>query len=213
MGTFAYPDGHASQDILYVPVGRPVRLIMTSRDVIHSFFVPACRVKRDVVPGRSSTTWFEVKEPGRYQVFCAEYCGLDHSRMCAEVVALESDEYARVLDEDLPQEKPLAERGEEIAGTEGCLRCHTLDGTPHIGAIWAGLYDSDVPLTSGETVTADFAYLTDSMMDPSAKVHLGFRPVMPSYLGKLAPYEVGARIALIRSLRDIPAEPVVEKLP
>ncbi len=217
MWSFAYPNGTGSNGVLYVPAGRPVKLVVTSRDVIHSFYVPDFRVKRDVLPGRSTTLWFEAKRPGRHRVFCAEYCGTDHSMMLGEVVVLSAGDYERTLAglapielEGVPYELPgprepsLAAIGERVAARAGCMRCHTADGTPHIGPTWAGLFETTIPLANGTRVVADSAYLTRSMMDPMADVHRGFLPVMPSYQGKLSAADVGAILEYIRSLRDVP---------
>jgi cytochrome c oxidase subunit 2 len=206
MWSFAYPSGDTSNAVLYVPVGRPVELVMTSRDVIHSFFVPEFRLKQDVVPGRVTTLWFEATEPGIYQLLCAEYCGTSHSTMRGRVIALPQAEY-RARMEGLPalgeDSFGLAKMGEDVATRYGCLRCHTVDGTPHIGPTWARAYGSEVPLADGRTVIADEAYLTRSMMDPLADLHRGFEPVMPSYQGLLAAADTGALVEYIRSLRDV----------
>jgi cytochrome c oxidase subunit 2 len=222
MWSFAYPNGGGSVGVLYVPVGRPVKLVMTSRDVIHSFFVPAFRVKHDVIPGRSTTLWFEVKHPGRYPIYCAEYCGANHSTMRAEVVALADADYERQMsgiepaqiasaDVPLPPYEPgrtgppvlLARVGERVAAERGCFRCHTPDGTPHIGPTFAGLYGARIELEGAAPVIADDQYLTSSMMDPGAQIHAGFKNVMPSYQGVLTAPEVGALVEFIRSLRDV----------
>lgn len=228
MWKFAHEEGPSSVSRLHVPVHRPIKLVMTSRDVIHSFYVPAFRLKYDVVPGRYTTMWFEATEPGTYPILCAEYCGTGHSTMRGEIVALEPSEYERWLadhgsdgavvgpsyeppatfDEGIPREPlSLVRIGENIAAEKGCLRCHTPDGTPHIGPTWAGLYMSKVPLDSGGEIVADEAYLTESMMDPLARIHLGFQRVMPTFLGKLRPAEVAAILEYIRSLRDVPPKP------
>lgn len=219
MWTFAYPNGRTSNAVIYVPAHRPVRLLMSSRDVIHSFYVPAFRVKKDVVPGRMTSLWFEALEPGSYPVYCTEYCGEGHSTMRAEVVALSDEDYVAQL-QRLPQldlgtpgyvapvaadglEPPqlsLAEMGERVAVAKGCMRCHTADGAPHIGPTWLGVYGSQVPLADGASVVADAAYLTHSMMDPQAQLRGGFRPLMPSYQGLLGPAEVGALVEYIRAL-------------
>jgi cytochrome c oxidase subunit 2 len=231
MWKFAYPDGESSLSAVYVPTGRPVRLLLTSRDVIHSFFVPDFRVKYDVLPGRYTTVWFEVPRPGTHQVLCAEYCGTGHSTMRGQVVALSPEDYARWLegarrhdepaarvslagplrdeplsvDQLVPREPlSLVRLGEEIAAQQGCLRCHTLDGSPHIGPTWAGLYRSLIPVDRGAPVVADEAYLTESMMDPLAKLHRGFAPVMPSYHGLLTPAETAAIVQLIKALARAP---------
>ena len=233
MWKFAYPKGARSIARLYVPAGRPVKLIMTSRDVIHSFFVPEFRVKQDVVPGRYTTLWFEAVSPGTYPVLCSQYCGTGHSTMRAEVVALSAADFERWLGGDDPspplgahlagpryvepqlgltdaapaQGLNMVRQGERVAAEQGCLRCHTTDGTPHIGPTWAGLYEALVPLQDGSEVVADVAYLTESMMDPLVKIHRGYQAVMPSYLGKLGPGEVAALVELIKSLRLTRADP------
>lgn len=221
MWKFTYPEGPSSIDVLRVPAGRPVRLLLTSRDVIHSFFVPDFRIKQDAVPGRYTQTWFEVKAPGRHAILCAEYCGLDHSRMRGEVEAMDPAAFERWQEEarrgvllaearqrlpgeaerGLPPEGTLAARGEREAAEQGCLMCHTVDGRPHIGPTWLGLYGRMEVLEGGGTVVADEAYLTESMMDPLAKVVAGFSPVMPSFHGRLSAAQVGALIEYIKSLR------------
>jgi cytochrome c oxidase subunit II len=202
MWKFAYPEGAHSIGALVVPAGRPVKLIMTSRDVIHSFYVPDFRTKQDVLPGRYTTLWFEPDAPGKYQILCAEFCGTNHSRMRGEVVALAPADFARWLEAVPEHESDLTRAGERAAAEHGCLRCHTLDGSPHIGPTWSGLFRSRVPLEGGGDVLADEAYLTESMMDPAAKRHAGFALVMPSYQGRLPPSDAAAIVELIRSLRD-----------
>jgi cytochrome c oxidase subunit II len=231
MWSFAYPNGGGSNDVLYVPANRPVKLVMTSRDVIHSFYIPNFRVKRDVVPGRTTLLWFEATRAGRFPLLCTEFCGMAHSTMRGEVVVLPEAEYEAQL-ENLDrlviaadgvdvrygpratgEYLPLAVMGQRVATNQGCLRCHTVDGTPHIGPTWAGLYGAQVRLADGETIIADEAYLTSSMMDPLAQLHQGFAPVMPSYQGVLSAGEVGALVEYIRSLRDVPRRRVGVPLP
>ncbi|AKT42139.1 cytochrome c oxidase subunit II [Chondromyces crocatus] len=234
MWKFAYPHGAASVSEMYVPAGRPVRLIMTSRDVIHSFFVPDFRIKQDVVPGRYTTAWFEAVQPGTYEILCTEYCGTEHSYMRGHVVALGPEDYARWLKSDdalqprepraalderierggppLPVQMQLGEttmarRGERAAAEHGCLRCHTLDGSRHIGPTFGGLYGQKVPLEGGGEALVDEAFITASIMDPAAVIHRGFAPVMPSYLGRLEPAEVAGIVELIRSLRLVRPAP------
>jgi len=218
MWKFAYPDGRHTTDTLYVPVNKPVRLILTSRDVIHSFFLPDFRVKHDVVPGRYTTLWFTAERPGTHRIFCAEYCGTWHSRMLGQVEVLSDVEFQRwlsegeherdfPLDPDMPlanaADSSLSTRGEQVAAAHGCLRCHTVDGSPYIGPTWAGLYQSRVPLEGAAPIDADVAYLTESMMDPLAKIRRGFAAVMPSYIGYLGPGDVGALVEYIKSLQHI----------
>jgi cytochrome c oxidase subunit 2 len=209
MWKFAYPGGRSSMDVLTVPQNKPVRLVMTSRDVIHSFYVPAFRMKHDVVPGRYYTIWFESNAPGRYDIECAEYCGVSHSRMLGQVEVLAPDAYGRWLEGHPPADADLVADGREVAVRRGCLGCHTLDGQPHIGPTWAGLYDATVFLEGGRTQIADVEYLTRSMMDPQADVVRGYKGVMPTYRGVLAEPEVAALVELIRSLQTAPYAPSI----
>jgi cytochrome c oxidase subunit II len=218
MWKFAYPDGPSAVDVLRVPAGRPVRLLLTSRDVIHSFFVPALRLKQDALPGRYTQTWFNADRPGRYDIFCAEYCGLGHSSMLGEVVVLPQAEFdawmatqrrgvAGAQDgSPLPIEQvragsSLVREGERVAAEQGCLKCHSVDGSRHIGPTWVNLYGREEKLQAGKAVVADEAYLTRSMMDPGAEIVAGYQNVMPTYQGKLAPPEAAAIVEYIKSLR------------
>ncbi len=215
MWRFAYPDGRGSIGVLYIPAGRPIKAVVTSRDVIHSFYIPEFRIKQDAVPGRYTTVWFQAVRPGTYQILCAEYCGTGHSTMRAEVVALSAEDYERWLDggkradgasafPDYGQMTPLAVTGMRVAAEKGCLRCHTTDGTRHIGPTWAGLFGSRVEFADGTSAVAGAAYLTDSMMDPRAQVVRGFAPVMPSFAGQLDAAEAAALVELIKSLPEAP---------
>ena len=208
MWKFSHENGALENNVLTIPVGRPVELLMSSRDVIHSFFVPAMRVKQDVLPGRFTTLWFTPTAPGRYPLFCAEYCGISHSAMLGEVHVLGADEYQRFL-ADSSGAHSLAEVGREAALKHACFSCHTVDGQRHIGPSWSRLYGSQVTLSNGEQVTADAAYLTESMMDPAARVVAGYAPVMPTYFGSLDSSEAAAIVAYIRSLEEGPSAPSV----
>jgi cytochrome c oxidase subunit II len=209
MWKFSYPDGRSSMDLLTVPEGKPVKLVMTSRDVIHSFYVPAFRMKHDLVPGRYYTAWFESRAPGNYPIECAEYCGVSHSKMSGRVEVLSAADYAGWLEGHPPDESDLVREGRQVAARRGCLNCHTLDGQPHIGPTWVGLYDSQVPLEGGRSVVADAGYLTRSMMDPQVDVVAGYKDVMPTYRGVLGEPEAAALVELIRSLQDAPYAPSV----
>jgi cytochrome c oxidase subunit 2 len=222
MWAFAYRDGTSTIGDLYVPVGRPVRLLLTSRDVLHSFYVPAFRVKHDVVPGRTTQLWFEAVRPGTYDVLCAEYCGTEHSRMRGRVIALAEADFTRWAEGAARPGQDLATAGARIAAERGCLRCHTLDGTPHLGPTWAGVYGQAITLAGGERLRVDEAYLTESMMDPERRIRAGYQPIMPAYRGLLDAAEVAALVELIRSLpahpgaqaplpvAPLPAAPIVE---
>ncbi len=218
MWKFAYPDGPSAIDTLRVPAGRPVRLLITSRDVIHSFFVPALRVKQDALPGRYTQTWFAADRPGRYEIFCAEYCGVGHSSMLGEVIVMRAAEFddwmtqqkqglARAQDvspapgEPVRPSSSLVEEGQRVAADKGCLKCHSVDGTSHIGPTWLEVYGRTERLSDGRTAIADEGYLTKSMMDPGADVVAGYQNVMPTYQGKLSPPEAAAIIEYMKSLR------------
>lgn len=223
---FAYPRGRSSAGVLFVPAGQPIHLIITSRDVIHSFFVPEFRLKKDAVPGRYTSLWFEAREPGAYRIFCAEMCGIGHSRMWGQVIALDAADFERWQEGWNPEESELealgirfvdgfadaaialesqhadlAAQGMRVAAEKGCLGCHSIDGRPHIGPTWRGLFGSRVALQDGTEVAADEAYITRSMMDPEAQIVAGFQPVMPSFLGQIGAAETAAIVEFIKSLQ------------
>ena len=220
MWKLAYPEGINSINVLRVPAGKNVRLLMTSRDVIHSFYVPEFRIKKDVLPGRYTQTWFNAVEPGRYQILCAEYCGAGHSIMRGEVIVMKASDYEEwlhaarstplVAQQDGPPTQldyapalgNLVDQGRRLAEEQGCLKCHTIDGTRHIGPTWLDLYHRKEHLKGGEVIDVDEAYLTESMMDPAAKIVEGFQPVMPAFQGKLQGPEVAALVEFIKSLQS-----------
>lgn len=221
MWKFTYPGGPNSVDELRVPVNRPVRLLITSRDVIHSFFVPALRVKMDALPGRYTQTWFEADRPGRYDIFCSQYCGTGHSSMTGQLIVMpevefdhwmaQEKQYDLASAQDTSPEKGqalpaanLVEQGQRVAAEQGCLKCHSVDGSRHIGPTWVNLYEKRERMKDGTVVVADEGYLTESMMEPAAKIVDGYQNVMPTYQGKLSPPEVAAVIEYIKSLRTSP---------
>jgi cytochrome c oxidase subunit II len=228
MWKFAYPGGPNGVDVLRVPAGRPVRLLITSRDVIHSFFIPDFRIKQDAVPGRYTQTWFTATGPGRHQVFCAEYCGIGHSAMLAEIIAMDPAEYDAWLAEsrrstvlaaqDLGEERldprtSLAENGRRLAAQYGCFKCHTVDGTRHIGPTWLDLYRKTEKMQDGARIIADEAYLTESMMDPAAKIVAGYQNVMPTFQGRIPGPEIAAIVEFIKTLRTDAVRPEPSKGP
>ncbi|HET9595963.1 MAG TPA: cytochrome c oxidase subunit II [Anaeromyxobacteraceae bacterium] len=228
MWKFAYPGGPSGTDVLRIPAGRPVRLLITSQDVIHSFFIPDFRVKQDAVPGRYTETWIEAKGPGRHQVFCAEYCGIGHSAMLGEVIAMEPSEFdawladmrgrSVAMAQDTPDERAnpitsLAEQGRRLAGEYGCFKCHTVDGTRHIGPTWLDLYRKTEKLQDGRSIVADEAYLTESMMDPAAKIVAGYQNVMPTFQGRIPGPEIAAIVEFIKTLRTDTVRPEPSKGP
>ena len=177
MWKFAYHGGPSAVNTLRVPAGRPVRLLITSRDVIHSVFIPALRIKQDALPGRYTEIWFQADKVGTYEFFCAEYCGLGHSAMLAQLVVMKAADFdewmakqrrgvahaqdqAPVAEEHVRQSSNLVAEGERVAAVQGCLKCHSLDGSRHIGPTWVNLYGRGEKLQTGNTVVADEAYLT-----------------------------------------------------
>jgi cytochrome c oxidase subunit II len=184
--------------------------------VIHSFYVPAMRVKKDALPGRYTETWFQSDKPGTYPIYCAEYCGLNHSTMKGEVIVMPPDEFDAWMADTRRQSfasridgnpgmteetATMVSQGARLALEKGCARCHTLDGTPHLGPSWFELYRSERTLTNGNTVVADEGYLTRSMMDPAVEKVAGYDTVMPSYAGQLTNGEAAALVEFIKTLR------------
>ena len=180
---FTYENGKTS-DKLYVPVGQPVNVRLTSVDVLHAFYVPAFRVKRDTVPGMETYAWFVAEEPGSYDLFCAEYCGVAHSAMITTVEAIPAAEFAAWL-----EDKPVAaDIGKALLQKHGCLGCHSLDGTPSVGPTFQGISGRQVNVvTNGEsrTMTTDRDYLEKSILEPNADIVEGFPPAMPPYAGRI----------------------------
>lgn len=195
----SHEGGARELNSLHIPVDQPVLLSLSSQDVIHSFYIPAFRLKQDVVPGRTATLWFEANEPGTYPLLCAEFCGTGHSRMLGEVVVMEQGDFARWLDAR-PVGDGLVAEGRALFNTVGCSGCHAADAAVHAPDL-AGLYGREVPLADGRTVTADAAYLRDSILLPRRDVAAGFKPIMPDFAGLLDEAEVEALVAYIRSLK------------
>ncbi len=196
---FEYPNG-ARSNVLHVPVSRPVKLRMSSSDVIHSFFVPAFRVKQDVLPGRYTYVWFEATRQDTFQVMCTEYCGQQHSTMITSVVVQPQDEFETwLLEAVIDESMPPAARGELLFTQQGCFACHSVDGSSGSGPTMQGLSMSERPLADGTSATADENYLRESIINPSAQVVEGFAPVMPGQYGAtLTTEEIDALIAYIQ---------------
>lgn len=199
------PTGQREINELHVPRGRAVRLLITSEDTIHSFFVPAFRIKKDAVPGRYSTEWFRATKTGTYHLFCAEYCGTEHSRMTGRVVVMEPDQYETWLAGGPPPESPVA-AGEKLFTELNCITCHRPDSAGR-GPVLVGLFGRPVKLATGETVVADESYVRESITNPAAKVVAGYQPVMPTFQGQVSEEQLIALVAYIRSLRVPPPAP------
>jgi cytochrome c oxidase subunit 2 len=198
MWKFEYQTGQREINTLHVPLNRPVRLTMISQDVVHSFYVPAFRIKTDVLPGRYVTTWFQATTPGRYHLFCAEYCGTQHSGMVGEVVVLEPAAYEAWLQGGGAQGS-IAATGQKLFQELGCATCHRFD-TQGRGPNLQGVYGTPVLLDDGRKVVADENYVRESILQPGAKVVAGFKPIMPSFQGIVSEDQLLAVTAYIKSL-------------
>ncbi|MCB9559298.1 MAG: cytochrome c oxidase subunit II [Kofleriaceae bacterium] len=199
---FTYPDGTQDGN-LHVPVGQPIRMRMTSVDVLHSFYVPAFRVKQDVVPRRYTYVQFTPTRPGVYRLYCAEYCGDDHSQMKVKVFVHEAGGYERFLSEkaSLSQSMSPEETGLYVYNKKGCVACHSVDGSPKVGPSWKGIWNEQVKLADGTTITVDDQYIKDSVLEPQKQARPGYPPSMPSFAGQLSEREIAGVIAYIKSLK------------
>lgn len=197
---FEYKSGKTTSGELVVPVGQPIKLIMTSRDVLHSFFIPSMRIKQDVVPGRYTAQWFNAEKIGDYQVFCTEYCGDLHSRMLAKIRVVTLPEYeAWILENDA--NLPMTERGEKIWAGK-CVACHSIDGKRGAGPSWKGLWAAKDHPIEGGTVEVDENYIREAILEPNAKISAGYpKGVMPTFQGALKEEELTALIEFIKTLK------------
>jgi len=202
MWKFQHLDGQREINELHIPVGRPVKLIMTSEDVIHDLFVPAFRMKADVVPGRYTSIWFQPTKPGRYRMVCAEYCGTKHSGMTGEVIVMDATEYQTWLSGGTP-EGSLAEGGAKLFASLACNTCHRPDAQGR-GPVLEGLFGKTVTLQSGETVVVDEAYVRESILHPSAQIAAGFQPIMPTFQGLVTEEQLLELIEYIKALHSVP---------
>ena len=199
MWKFQHLDGQREINELHVPVGRNVKLITTSEDVIHDFFVPAFRVKADVIPGRYVDLWFNATKPGRYHLFCAEYCGTRHSGMIGEIVVMDVGDYQAWLSGGGP-EGSLASAGEKLFDDLACNGCHRPDSAGR-GPVLNGLFGKTVTTAAGEMVAVDEAYVRESILNPSAKIAAGYQPIMPTFQGLVTEEELLQLIEYVKSLQ------------
>ncbi len=213
MWKIQHPEGAEEINELHVPAGIPIKLVMTSQDVIHSFFVPAFRLKQDVLPDRYTTLWFQATTPGRYEFFCAEYCGLEHSKMRGQVVVMEPAAFARWLSSEAArapapgepgtESGPMAVSGEGPFFRYGCNACHLPTSAVRAPRL-DGLYGSEVRLANGDSVTADEEYIRESILDPQAKISAGYPSpsLMPTYRGQVSEADLRALVEFVKSLQD-----------
>lgn len=200
---FEYPDGTRSLNDLHVPVDKPVKLVMHSEDVIHSFFVPAFRLKRDVLPGRYTELWFTATEPGVHEVFCAEYCGRGHSDMLARIYVDTAEEYETFLREGDEQVRkmPLKDLGKLVYENKGCATCHSVDGTRGQGPTLKGIWGKVEKSADGRQYTVDADHIRQSILEPQTVIALGYEPIMPTFQGLLREREILAIVEYIKSLQ------------
>lgn len=201
--TFDYPEGANSLNELVVPVNKPIKLLMSSKDVIHSFFVPDFRVKMDVLPNRYTVTWFEAEKLGNYQLFCAEFCGDKHSEMIGKVRVVSEREYNEWIEagSDAGEGVSPAEFGAKLFVSKACVTCHSIERKKLTGPPLNGVFGHPVALTDGRTITVDENYIRQSILEPQSDVVDGFQPVMPTYQGLLTDKQIDALIAYIKSLK------------
>lgn len=198
--TFYYKSGKVSAAELVVPENTPVKLILTSKDVLHSFFVPAFRIKQDAVPGRYTALWFNAAKKGNFQVFCTEYCGDQHSGMLAKTRVVSREEFDTWLQDDPYKGLSQAEIGQKIY-TARCVICHTLTDQKLVGPGWKGVFGSERKIADGSAVSADENYLRESIINPNAKVVAGYAPAMPTFAGQLSEAELLAIIEFIKNVK------------
>lgn len=199
MWKYQHPNGLRQINDLTIPVDTPIKMTLASEDVLHAFFVPAFRIKQDVVPGRYNVVWFEATRTGQFRIFCAEYCGTDHSKMGGMVTVLEKEEYESWLrGERSPQGSPAA-AGEDLFTSLACATCHESEDTER-GPSLHGLFGSEIRLASGATVRVDDQYLRESILDPAQKLRDGYRPLMPTFAGQVTEEQVAGLVRYIKTL-------------
>ena len=199
MWKLEHAEGQREINELHIPVGRDVKLIMTSQDVIHSFYIPAFRMKQDVLPGRYTVEWFRATKPGVYHLFCAEYCGTQHSGMVGDIVVQEPAQYEAWMNGG--STGPLSATGEKVFSELGCATCHRND-TQGRGPNLNGVFGKPVQLEDGRSVTADENYLRECILDPGSKRVKGFQPIMPTFRGLVSEEQVNALVAYIKSISE-----------
>ena len=204
MWKFEHPGGQREINDLHVPAGRDVRLTMTSQDVIHSFFVPALRIKQDVLPGRYTSLWFNADRPGVYDLRCSQFCGMDHSRMVGRITVLPPGEYAAWLGR-AGTAGDLASQGKALFDNLGCSGCHEAQSTVRAPSL-VGLFGRPTPLSDKRVVVADDQYIRDSILDPNRDVAAGYQPQMPTYAGQVSEDELLKLVAYVKSLGPLQAE-------
>jgi len=203
MWKFQHTTGQREINELHVPVGRKIKLIMATEDVIHDVYIPAFRIKADVVPGKYTTEWFEATKTGRYHLFCAEYCGMNHSGMGGWVVVMEPTEFDNWLSGNVGAQS-TATSGHQLFQTLGCASCHGNNGEGGRGPALLGVFNSQVQLASGQTVHGDESYIRESILMPAAKITAGYQPIMPTFQGLVTEEQLLQLIEYVKSLHASP---------
>jgi cytochrome c oxidase subunit 2 len=211
MWKFQHPEGQREINELHVPVNTPVRVLMTSEDVLHDLYFPSFRTKMDVIPGRYTQLWFTANKVGAYHIFCAEYCGTRHSGMIGRVIVMPQNEYEAWLGGGAT-EGTLAQRGEKLFTQFACVTCHRADSLGR-GPLLNGLFGHTVALANGNTITADAAYVRESILNPTAKVVAGFVPIMPTFQGQVSEEQLLALTEYIKSLPPAQQAPGAQAAP
>jgi cytochrome c oxidase subunit 2 len=198
---FEYPDGMRALNDIYLPVNKPVRFVMSSEDVIHSFFVPSFRVKMDVLPNRYTDLWFHPLEEGEHTLLCAEYCGRGHSDMMAKIHVVSEEKFRRWQEEgdETTRSMPLAELGKLLYESRGCATCHSLDGSRREGPSFRGIFGETHAMRDGTRVLVDENYIRQSILEPQARIRAGFEGIMPTYQGLLREREITALVEFIKA--------------
>ena len=199
MWKFQHPEGIQEINTLHIPVGRNIRLIMISEDVIHSLYVPEFRLKYDVIPGRYTNLFFQATKPGTYNIFCAEFCGTEHSKMIGQVIAMDPSGYENWLSSGGAGAQPIASSGEQLFQKLGCTSCHVA-GAGSIAPSLDGLFGQQVTLQGGQAVSADESYIRESILLPQEKVVAGYQPVMPTYQGQISEEQLLQLVEYIKRL-------------
>jgi cytochrome c oxidase subunit II len=199
---FLYANGHKDEQ-LHIPADEPVKLVMRSDDVIHGFYVPDFRVQMDVVPGRYTTAWFRAKQPGEHDLYCAQYCGTNHSEMVTKVIVHPPGEFDKWLAEagNLYKNMPPAEAGKMLYQRRNCWQCHSTDGTAGTGPSFKGIFGHETQLQGGGSAMVDDNYIRESILEPEAKIVQGYKPAMPTYKGILSDEEITNLIEYIKTLK------------
>jgi cytochrome c oxidase subunit 2 len=210
MWKIQHRDGQREINELHVPVGQPVRITLTSEDVIHSFSVPAFRMKVDAVPGRYVHTWFQAIKTGRYHLFCSQYCGMNHSGMVGTVIVQTPEEYQDWLSSHAEGSPALD--GRKVFLQYQCASCHSATALAR-APVLEGIYGQSVPLTDGRTVVADDDYLRESIVNPQAKIVAGYGPIMPSYQGQISEEDILKLLTFIRTLKPGQTPPRIDDAP